>query len=70
MTLIRGGHQSIHNCPVCLVSSKDLTKLEEHALLRTQESAITILRMADTRNKTEAEALLKAYGLRKLAVSH
>ena len=59
MTLIRGGHQSIHNCPVCLVSFKDLTKLEEKALSRTQESTMEILKMADQRNKTDGEALLK-----------
>ena len=69
MTLIRGGHQSIHSCPVCLVSSKDLTKLEEKALSRTQESTMEILKMADQRNKTDDEALLKKYGLRNLAVS-
>lgn len=69
MTLIRGGHQSIYNCTVCLVHSDDLSKLEEHALLRTQEATMTVLAMAESRNKTQGEALLKQYGLRKLAVS-
>ncbi|EPS96046.1 hypothetical protein FOMPIDRAFT_1131204 [Fomitopsis schrenkii] len=67
MTLIRGGHQSIYNCTVCLVHSDDLSKLEEHALLRTQEATMTVLAMAESRNKTQGEALLKQYGLRKLA---
>lgn len=69
MTLIRGGHQSIHNCVVCLVSSKDLSKLEEHALLRSQQNTLTVIKAANERNKTQGEALLKQYGLRNLAVS-
>ncbi|EPT01467.1 hypothetical protein FOMPIDRAFT_1120536, partial [Fomitopsis schrenkii] len=67
MVLIRGGHQSIHNCPACVVSSEDLAKLEEHALLRTQQGTMRILKMAEERNKTQGEALLKEYGLRNLA---
>ena len=69
MTLIRGGYQSHVNCPVCLVDSKNLSKLEDHAALRSQEAMMDVLKLAAERNKTNAEALLKKYGLRNLAVS-
>ncbi|EPS99113.1 hypothetical protein FOMPIDRAFT_12620, partial [Fomitopsis schrenkii] len=67
MTLIKGGHQSLVNCTVCLVTSEDLTKLEEHALLRSQQGTMEVLRRVDQRNKTQGQALLKKYGLRNLA---
>ena len=69
MTLIRGGHQSHVNCPVCLVESKNLSKVEESAAPRSQEATMQVLKVAAERNKTDAEALLKKYGLRNLEVS-
>ena len=69
MTLIRGGHQSLVNCPVCLVESKNLSQLEQHATLHSQEATMQVLKLAKERNKTSSDALLKQYGLRNLAVS-
>ena len=68
MALIRG-NQGLCPCPVCLVSSKKLIKLEEHSVLRTQKATLELLAAVKERNKTQGEELLKQYGLRNLQVS-
>ncbi|KAH9844247.1 uncharacterized protein C8Q71DRAFT_826723 [Rhodofomes roseus] len=66
MAMIRGGHQSLCNCPRCLAKSKDLTLLEQHAIPRTPENMQAVLAEAQAPGNTRAAAdkVLKDYGLR------
>ncbi|TFY65027.1 hypothetical protein EVJ58_g2245 [Rhodofomes roseus] len=66
MAMIRGGHQSLCNCPRCLAKSKDLTLLEQHAIPRTPENMQAVLTEAQAPGNTRAAAdkVLKDYGLR------
>lgn len=69
MTLIRGGHHSICNCPKCLSKSSTASQLECSAPLRTAANMQLIITAAAERNKKDGEQLLKEYGLRPLQVN-
>lgn len=68
MAVIRG-LRSARPCPVCLISSEDLSDLSIIAARRTPTAMKKIYDEAKKLNKKDQEELLKAYGLRNVEVS-
>lgn len=68
MSLIRG-HHSKCPCPVCLVPLEELSELSKTFAFRTVEEAIAALNVYKV-SKARGEELLKALGLRAVAVSY
>ncbi|KAH9828716.1 uncharacterized protein C8Q71DRAFT_799953 [Rhodofomes roseus] len=66
MALIRGGHQSLCNCPRCLAKKKGMASLGEPVVWRTPENTQEVLALAHTRPAGAKEGLLKDYGLRDI----
>jgi hypothetical protein len=68
MAVIRG-LRSARPCPVCLISSEDLSDISITAERRTPTTMRKIYDDAKKLNKKDQEELLKAFGLRDVEVS-
>jgi hypothetical protein len=68
MSLIRGA-QCKCPCPVCLVPREELSDLTKTHAIRSAKDAQAALDVY-RQSKSQGEALLKALGLRAVAVSH
>jgi hypothetical protein len=69
MSLIHGGAQSNFPCPICLVGSKELTKLTATWPLRTAAQTHQLIEQARGLPRAQRERLLASHGLRDLDVS-
>jgi hypothetical protein len=68
MSLIRGA-QCKCPCPVCLIPCEELSDLTKTHAIRSAKDAQAALDVY-RQSKSQGEALLKALGLRAVAVSH